>query len=166
MIMKILQITAATKNSCYEHCMQFHPDIKVLRPEIDDWATGTKIKPGVILEHLHMADALLWVDADCSVELPETAPNMDFDIGVFDNIITRHKNKISAAFILFRNNENARHFLKKWQQNNLKRRLDHPALIATINQTQETCKIVNLSDWLKGRCIVNAHLPNRTQAAG
>jgi hypothetical protein len=163
---KILQITAATKNSDYEHCLQFHPDLKVLYPQANNWSAGTKIKPSVILNHLHMADALLWVDADCSVTLPEMPPDVDFDIGVFDNIVTKHKNRISAAFILFRNNENARHFLRKWQQNNLMHRKDHPALTVTINQTKETYNIVNLSNWLQGCCVVNAYLPNRGEVIG
>jgi hypothetical protein len=160
-IMKILQITAATQNSNYEQCLQYHPDIAILLPEAKSWAEGTKIKPKVILDNLNKADALLWVDADCVVDMPEFPIDLDFDVGVFDNIVTKHKNKISAAFILFRNNQKARQFLQRWKYNCRLHKKDHPALTHTIEQTQHRINIVNLSHLLKNCCIVNAYLPER-----
>ena len=159
--MNIVEITAATKDSEYEQCLQYHTGIAVLLPPAQTWKLGTKIKPQVILKHLHQADALLWVDADCKVDIPDIPPDDDFDVGIFDNIVDCHKNKISAAFILFRNTTKARVFLKRWQLNNKLHHKYHPALTQTIEQMQSTVRIKNISDWLKNRCIFNAYLPER-----
>lgn len=164
--MNIQTITAATQGSQYVACLPHHKGIAVIIPEAKNWHEGTKIKPQVILNHLEQADALLWIDADCAVDLPSEPPEGLWDVGIFDNIVPTHKNRISAAFILFRNSQGAQYFLRRWKHNNSLAAKDHPALTKTINQCKNTVRIQNLSQWLKGRCVVNAYLGHRGRIEG
>lgn len=158
--------TAATRNSPYESLLKHHRDyygdkvITMLLPEMD-WNEGTKIKPMSVIEAFKHDSIVLWMDADCQVNLPDEPPEGAWDICVFDNIHPNHINRISAAFILFRDTLMTRRFLVRWDRNNKHVRKDHPALTRTIREMQNTVKIQNKTDWLKNRHTINALLPER-----
>lgn len=158
--------TAATRNSPYEPLLEkqrAHYGNKIVTTILPEtsWSEGTKIKPRCIMEAFNVDPIVLWVDADCHLDLPSKAPEGSWDVCIFDNIHPKHINKISAAFILFRNTVKARRFLKRWERNNKYSHKDHPAFIKTIREMQNTVKIQNKTDWLKGRHTINALLPER-----
>jgi len=158
--------TAATRNSVYEPLLEiqskFYGD-KIhtsLFPKMR-WGEGTKIKPQAIRAALQHDEYVLWMDSDCRVDLPNSPPEGDYSVCVFDNINPEHINRISAAYILFRRSMGADRFLIQWEKNNQFVKKDHPALTQTILQMQDKIKIVNKTEWLQGRQVLNALLPER-----
>lgn len=157
--------TAATKRSIYEPLLdvqrQRYGDriITYLMPETS-WGEGTKIKPQAIRQALNSHDHVLWMDADCTIDLPNDPPEGDYDVCIFDNIHPHHINRISAAFIMFRQTVGAFRFLRDWEINNRFVKKDHPALTTTINQSKDIA-IVNRTDWILGRQCLNALRPER-----
>jgi len=101
------------------------------------------------------------MDADCTVDLPSEPPPGEWDICLIDNVHPHHINRISSAFILFRDTPNTRMFLSTWEQNNKQMKKDHPALTKTINQLRTTVHFIDGTAWLKDRHVINALLPNR-----
>jgi len=158
--------TAATKNSRYERLLRkqkehYKDRIHTVLFPMMSWGEGTKIKPKAVREAFTVDPIVLWMDADCRVDLPSKPPDGDWDICLFDNIHPHHINKITAAFILFRHTERTHLFLDTWDENNKLVNKDHPALTKTITELKDSVKMLNATDWLTGRQVINALLPQR-----
>lgn len=161
----ILIVTAATAGSPYEACLDQQKAIygdqivTYLYPE-SEWAEGTKIKPKAILSALQHSEIVLWIDADCLVDLPDNEPP-DGDVLTTANIHPHHHNRISAAFLLFRRNHKTESFLRSWAMTNKRHKKDHPALMQTIRRMDNVVRIRDMTEWLKNRHTINALLPER-----
>jgi len=162
---KPLIVTAATANSPYEKCLEKQKAIygdgivTFLFPETT-WAEGTKIKPNAIMQALQITDTVLWIDADCAVQLPEEDPPAG-DVLTTENIHPNHINRISAAFILFRKHAKTEQFLRSWAMANRRHKKDHSALMQTIRRMDNLTRIRDMTEWLKNRHQINVLLPER-----
>ena len=160
-----LIVTAATEGSPYEACLEIQREIHgdnihtVLFSE-RSWAEGTKIKPKAIMEALQIRDTVLWIDADCTVDLPDTEPP-EGEVLTTENIHPHHINRISAAFILFRRHKSTENFLRSWAIANHRHRKDHAALMQTIRRMEVQVRIRDMTEWLRGRHTINSLLPER-----
>jgi hypothetical protein len=165
--MNYLITSAATKNSEYVDYLQKQRDYfeskgalyyGMVLEDRGEWRENTKIKPEAILNafKINLFSMVLWIDSDCIIDPPEEAPLGDWDIGTLKNIHPKHKCKISAGFILFKNTPNTIKFLEKWEQLNKKHVKDHPALMEALGASQSWLKTVDISNWLEGRHTINA----------
>lgn len=131
------------------------------------WAANTKMKWHAIKRAFNSgADRVVWVDSDCSINPPDSWPDVEFDVGIIDNVHPDHKNRISAGFILFRNTDKCDLFLQEWDKNCRSSTTDHNALTKTIVENVHSAKIENVSWWLEGRHTINALLPDRGEFEG
>jgi hypothetical protein len=158
--------TAATRNSVYEPLLSVQRHIygeRIITSLYPDmrWSEGTKIKPSAIRNAFNQDNLVFWMDADCAVELPDEPPEGKWDICIFDNIHPTHLNRISSAFILFRDTPMTQKFLSRWEKNNTLYKKDHPALTKTINEMRGQVDFYDGSEWLKGKMTLNALLPER-----
>lgn len=82
-----------------------------------NWARNTGLKPQAILaawskvEH----DWFLYLDVDVLITEPPKPPGGNWHVGVTDNLVANHKNRISAADIIFRKTPETLKFLRAWQ---------------------------------------------------
>ena len=164
--------TAATTRSRYVSCLRrqrlMHGD-RIFCQEVPDrgsWEANTKIKPDAIREAFKLADVVLWVDADCTVHPTAALPDGDWDICVMDNIHPKHKCRVSAGFILFRNTPATMAFLARWDENNQRHSKDHPAMMQTLGEMCHKMKIGDMTEWLRGRHAINALAPSRGVVRG
>jgi hypothetical protein len=159
-------VTAATLGSPYIACLTLHERAygdgitAYIYPETT-WGEGTKIKPRAILSALNDHPIVMWVDADCSVDLPVEPPTGDWDVCTTDNAHPDHKIRTSAAFLLFRRGLGAEMFLKRWAKNNANFSKDHSALTLTIKQMRHRVRFGDMTEWLRGRHTINAYMPER-----
>lgn len=164
--MTYLIVSAATEGSRYVDCLQEQRQMFGARylglvvPDRGDWASNTKIKPDAIREGFNHARMVMWVDADCLFAPPDEPPPGNYDIWTAKNICTDHRNRISAAFIMFRNNVRTKAFLRHWERANNRHSKDHPALTRTIQQLRNRVSIGDMTDWL-GYHEINTLAPER-----
>jgi hypothetical protein len=167
--MDYLIVSAATEGSRYVACLDIQRQrhgsdfLGLVVPDRGSWAENTKIKPDAILAAFEKCPNVLWIDSDCEVAAPEKFSTANFDVGIIDNIVTSHKCRMSAAFILFRDTPKTRLFLERWKENNGKYSKDHPAFKATIQQSDDV-RVENVTPWLRGRHKVNVYAPDRQVA--
>jgi hypothetical protein len=165
--MEYLIVTAADKGGPYEPCImqqrEEHGDncLALLVPSRGSWHENTKIKPAAIREALEKSDVVLWIDADCYFNPPDKLPEGNWDVCIFDNIHPKHKLKISAAFLLFRNTYETKKFLQMWELLNKRAKKDHPALMKTIRAMQGRVRIQNKTSWIAGRHTLSKYFPER-----
>jgi hypothetical protein len=159
-------VTAATLGSPYMMCLPLHKQahgegVSAYTYPETTWGEGTKIKPRAIMDALKTHPLAMWVDADCSVDLPAAPPDGAWDVCLTENAHPEHNNRISAAFILFRRGLGAEMFLKRWDKNNVNFGKDHNALTLTIKQMRHRVRFGDMTEWLKGRHTINAYMPER-----
>jgi len=130
-------------------------------PDAGKWGANTKLKPIAIRKALERSKNVLWIDADTLIDPPEEFPKGRWDVGLIDNKHPRHKAKICACYILFRNTEGAHKFLNEWDRQMIGKDRDHGSLIRTINRMNDKVAIKNVSKWLEGRQHFNALIPGR-----
>ena len=170
--MEYLIVTAADKGGPYEDCIKEQRKIQgenflgMIVPSRGSWAENTKIKPDAIRAGFQFCNVVLWVDADCYVDPPESLPPGDWDICTTKNIHPLHKIKISAGFILLRNTKRTVKFLKLWDLLNSKAKKDHPALIKALKMMRNEAQIDDMTEWIKGRHTINKFNPSRGMHAG
>lgn len=88
----------------------------VHRESTGDWARNTGLKPQAILQAFaQVSDPwFLYLDIDVSIEVPPSAPAGAWDVGVTRNLVMTHKNRVSAATLLFNKTPGAKRFLEVW----------------------------------------------------
>ncbi len=104
---------------------------------------NSKWKPYVIENALKEHELCLWVDIDTDIHEINKVLSNEHDIGIFDNPVQWHQNKISAGWIWFRKSATTLLFLKQWQDNLKKYNRDHPALTETLQST--TAQIADMT---------------------
>lgn len=162
-----LIVSAATAGSRYVECLDRqrakHGAEVFLGLEVPDrgsWAENTKIKPAAILSALGRSKHVLWVDADCDVSPPSELPPGEWDICTTENIHPTHKNRISAAFILFKDTPATRQFLADWAVLNQTAKKDHPAFVSALRRASNL-RVGDMTAWLKGLHTINAFARDR-----
>ena len=128
------------------------------------WAENTKLKPAAIRSAFGSSNIVLWLDSDCEIDPPSSAPDGCWDIGIIDNCHPLHKLRVSAGFILFRNTEKTQAFLDEWDRLNGLHKKDHPAFVEALMTTD--AKVENVTEWLKGRHKINSLAKERGEYAG
>ncbi len=165
--MDYLIVSAATKGSKYVACLHnktYPRYLPIIYPSRGAWGANTKIKPDAVRDAFRRSSVVLWVDADCDLDAPESAPEGDWDICTTNNAHPDHKLRVSAAFILFRNTDKTRAFLCLWDRLNKTEKKDHPAFIKALGASD--AKVADMTDWLKGRHTINALAEWRGKHAG
>ena len=109
-----------------------------------DWARNTGLKPSAILDAWRKvnADWFLYLDIDTSITAAPTPPEGNWDVGVTDNRVTTHRNRISAADLVFRKTDGGLRFLQHWQTRCRARPgKDHDQLTHTITHFRATKRV-------------------------
>lgn len=166
-------LSAATRGSRYEQCIykqrklfKDHRYLGLIVESRGKWAENTKIKPEAVRRGFDECPVVLWIDSDCTIDPPDTAPAGDWDICTIRNIHPRHKIKISAGFIMFRDTQPTRNFLDAWDKHNKTAKKDHPAMIHALHDMRGLLHVSDMTPWLAGRHSINALAPERGVFAG
>lgn len=165
--MDYLICSAATEGSRYVECIERqrvifgHRYLGLILPDRGSWAENTKIKTDAIREAFKHHDRVLWIDSDCIIDPPDDAPEGNWDVCTMYNFHPAHKIKVSAGFIMFRNNVRTRRFLSRWDVENARVDKDHPGFTRAIKRSQGGVIFGDMTEWLKGRHQINALAPER-----
>lgn len=162
--MDYLICSAATEGSSYVDCLIKQRDIfekkqmlyfgQVLKDR-GSWSENTKIKPEAIRKAFKISDVVLWIDSDCLIDTPKEVFKGNWDIATTENIHPKHKCRISAGFILFRNTHSTKRFLDQWDRLNKRHKKDHPALMESLKLCSPWLKIGDMSEWIKNKHTIN-----------
>jgi hypothetical protein len=165
--MEYLICSAATEGSRYVECIERqriifgHRYLGLILPDRGSWEENTKLKPEAIREAFKHSDVVLWIDSDCLIDPPDSAPDGNWDVCTMYNFHPGHKIKVSAGFIMFRNNARTRRFLARWDVENMRVKKDHPGFTRALNRMPDGLIVSDMTDWLKGRHQINALAPER-----
>ncbi len=118
-----------------------------------DWARNCGLKPDAILRGLAKIRTPWYMYTDVDVRItsaPVPPATRYWDVGVTPNLVQSHRNRTSAAVILFNQTQGAKKFLNEWLRRcRAQPGIDHGHLTRTIDSLRRSsfCKIV---DWKAG----------------
>ena len=110
-----------------------------------NWARNTGLKPSAILDAWRHVTTpwFLYLDIDTRILSAPSLPEGNWEVGVTDNRELRHKNRISAADLIFKRTAGSLRFLQHWQLRCRARPgKDHDQLTHTITTFKATNKAV------------------------
>lgn len=117
-------------------------------------ARNTGLKPGTI-EHAWRKVKTPWflyLDIDTMIRSAPKVPEGDWDVGVSDNLVLEHVNRISASAIIFKKTRGSMRFLQGWARFCAKAPgKDHGPLTRLLKHLPPGVKVVDVTsgiDWV------------------
>ena len=116
-----------------------------------DWAKNCGLKPDAILRGISKVRTawFLYTDVDVlMLEAPRPPATRRWDVAVTPNLVKEHKNRISAATILFNQTIGTKKFLTEWQRRcRTQPGIDHTHLTRTIEAVRRSgvCQLAEIS---------------------
>ncbi len=129
--------------------------VLVRMPSLRDWAKNCGQKPEAIIRAFTQINTswFLYMDVDVKLlEVPQLPGVRRWDVGITDNLVTTHKNRISAATILFNRTAGSKKFLMEWRRRCQKQPgIDHSHLTHTIDVAKrgQLCDVLNVGAAIK-----------------
>ena len=82
-----------------------------------DWAKNTGLKPKAILQAIARVTTewFIYTDVDTLLTEVPNVPSSRWDVAVTENLVTFHRNRISAAVIMFNRSRGAEVFIQLWK---------------------------------------------------
>jgi hypothetical protein len=127
-----------------------------------DWARNTGLKPSAILSAWSRVkeDWFLYLDIDVLLTAVPELPAGAWHVGVTDNLVSSHKNRISAADLIFKKTPEALRFLRTWQLKCKQRPgKDHDHLTQAIRQCKNLVRNITGSiGWVQNGLLAGVAL--------